>query len=118
MSSLAKDIRLLALRMEKETHGITRDFTADMLDLANRAEREEKNLTFLVSCMAASADELGERKSTPAHQINRHHGLMELASRALAGFAVWRHEPDRQSTLDRVERVRALLAPRVKKIEQ
>ncbi len=112
-TSLAAALRDLAFRMEKETHGITAPFTNDILDLALRAGYEEDNLTYLISCMAGTADELCERRSTPKHQINRQAGLMDLCARAIVGVPVFRHLSSRAAVLDRVERAKAHLAPRV-----
>lgn len=116
--SIAEELRALALTLETETSGLSRKRTNDLLDLANRAEMQETNLIYLASCMAATADDLAERKSTPTYQINRQYLVMDEALRALGGFPVWKYAPDKPATIDRIERVMPLLAARVKRIEQ
>lgn len=86
-----------------------------MLDIANEIETRDQNLVFLTSCMAATADDANERKTTPLHQLSRHWSLMEACSRALAGFPVWSHRSDAQTSQARCERARAAIGRRLKK---
>lgn len=116
--SIADELRALALTLETETSGLSRKRTNELLDLANRAEIQEGNIVYLTSCMAATADELAERKSTPTYQINRQYSLMDVCVDVLAGRRAWKNSSDAFVSLARVERVKPLLAARVKKIEQ
>jgi hypothetical protein len=116
--SLAAKLRQLAVTLERETSGLSGRRTNELLDLANQIDTQETNLIYLSSCIAATADDLAERKSTPTYQINRQYEVVDATLLALTGFAAWKFAPTKADTIARIERVKPLLAARVKRIEQ
>lgn len=114
--SIADDLRAAVGRADVQSDIRLSGIHIDLLDLANKVGRLEDNLIYLTSCMAATASDACERKLTPAYQIARHWDLMEICSRALAGFSVSEYASTAAASIARCEGVRADIGRRMKKV--
>lgn len=78
--------------------------TSQLLDIANKVERLEGNLLYLISITCASAEGFASKRTTGKGELERQLLIMETCQKAIAGIPASVHSHSEAWVKDRVTR--------------